>query len=305
MRCEICLKKGSDVRWRLHSWPLRMPSKPESSAAIIRGLLAISLPLKAREISRRLRISLGISIDTNEVNSALYGPLSSEVTRLADYSWKLKPVSVRKIEKPALPPQSNANEGKRRTSSADFEIQLRKAMDYLRSSNFQHCIDACKKASSLNPTAAMPHCLRARAYIKLGSPKKAAEHFEKAIKLGPKLGKNDLLACAEAYEQAGNSRRAADLFAEIAVNGLTTRSIWRAYLCSLRNSFQFEELLRVSARANRLFPKDPEILWRRAVALEKLERYAEAHATYEGILAINPDHEGARAGVQSLSPQVS
>lgn len=282
-----------------------MPSKPESNAAIIRSLLAVSLPLKAREISRRLRITLGISIDTNEVNSALYGALKSEVIRLADYSWKLKPVPVSETGRSRSVSQSSDKGGEKRTPPSDFEIQLRKAMDYLSNSNFQHCIDACKKASSLKPMAAMPHCLRARAHIRLGSPKKAVEHFEKAIKLGPKLGKSDLVACAEAYEQAGNSRKAADLFSEIALNGSTTRRIWRAYLYALRNSFQYQELLRVSAHALRLFPKDPEILWCRAVALEKLERCAEARSAYLHILAVKPDHKAARAGVQSLSPRVS
>ena len=268
-----------------------MPSKAASNAAIIRSLLAVSAPLKAREISRRLRITRNILIDTNQVNSALYGPLSAEVMRLADYSWRLKPVSARE---PA---------GNSRASQTDFEIQLRRSIEYLKSSHFQHCIDACKKASSLNPKAATPYCLSARAYVRLGSPKKAAEHFEKAIQLGPKLSNSDLLACAIANEQAGDCKRAADIYADLVQKGASTRKVWRGYLDTLRHSFQYQEILRVAAQAIKSFPEDHEILWYRAVALEKLERRKEAHSAYLRVLRINPAHEAARACAQSLSQQ--
>ena len=269
-----------------------MSSKSSANAAIIRSLLAVSAPLKAREISRRLRITRNIHIDTNEVNSALYGALSAEVIRLADYSWKLKRLPARELT------------GNSRASQTDFEVRLRKAIEYLKSSHFQHCIDACKKASSLNPTAAMPYCLSARAYVRLGSPKKAAEHFERAIELGPKLSNSDLLACAIANEQAGNWRRTADLFADLVQKGATTGKVWRGYLAALRHSFQYQEILRVAAQAVKSFPRDTEILWYRAVALEKLERRREAYSAYLHVLRINPDHEAARACARSLAQQL-
>jgi tetratricopeptide (TPR) repeat protein len=269
-----------------------MSNKAVDFSSMIRDLLAVSAPLRAREISRRLRATRNISIDASQVNSILYGTLSSEVERLADFSWRLRPslACVQRTQK--------------RTAHAGFEIELRKAIEYLKSANFRHCIDSCKKALSLHPKAAMPHCLAARAYVQLGSPKKAVMHFEKAIKLGPELGNRDLLALAMAYEQAGEPKQAGECFEQLIRKGANSRNIWRGYLHALRHSSQYEAALRVSCNALKAFPTDHEILWYRAVALEKLNRSNEAHRAYLLILRVAPNHERARACAHNLAAKL-
>ena len=269
-----------------------MSSQVSNDAATIRNLLEKSGPLKAREISRRLWITQNIPIDTSKVHSLLYGMLSSEVERLADFSWRVKPV------------RRSVQSKQPNTVRSDFEIEIRKALAYINDSSLQHAIDACKRAILLQPKAAMPHCIAARAYARVGSPKKSVTHFEKALALGPMLGKADLLLLATAYEKAGEPKRAAECFQRLIRSGQKSQNVWRGYLDALRHSFQYEATLSASSKALKIFPKDHEILWYRAVALEKLNRIREAYTTYKLILRIAPDHERAPACAQNLAEQL-
>lgn len=53
-------------------------------------LAGASQPATAREIARQLSQSLGLSIETSDVNSELYGSLASRVIQGEDYRWSLK-----------------------------------------------------------------------------------------------------------------------------------------------------------------------------------------------------------------------
>jgi len=53
-------------------------------------LSGASQPATAREIARQLSQSLGLSIETSDVNKELYGSLASRVIQREDYRWSLK-----------------------------------------------------------------------------------------------------------------------------------------------------------------------------------------------------------------------
>jgi len=95
-----------------------------------------SQPATAREIARHLSRSLGHPIDASEVNSKLYGKLSSNVARGADYRWSLRSKEQDTTPPPApvkpthqKPESGSGEEGESEGTSGDSEIDVNAAVD--------------------------------------------------------------------------------------------------------------------------------------------------------------------------------
>lgn len=246
-------------------------------------------PMKARDLNKRLHHEGHPEVSLHLVNSLLYGELTNYVERLADYSWRIRRTARQEDALPGAKPRD------------EYVELVKKAAGYLRAGHFNHCLETCRKASARWPTSSTPYYLSAKAYSRMGRPHKACENYEKALDCGCRLVTSDWLAYASASEKSAAWNTAAKCL-EVLINETPSdKALFARYLHALRHSGQYRKILDLTSRVD--ISSDPvrEILWYRAVALEKLDRKSEAFRVYEQIVRHFGDHDGARASLRALS----
>jgi type IV pilus assembly protein PilF len=187
---------------------------------------------------------------------------------------------------PARADDPTTRESKEQAAAVNTEL----ALTYLRDGNLAAARDKIEKALTQNSRTAKTQMAAGFIYDRLGESKKAASHFEQAVKLGGKDNPDVLNNAAVFYCRSGEYKRGEEYLLQAATSPLY-RTPEVAYVnagrCALadRRAKDAEQHFRKALAIN---AKQPDALWQMAELAQANGNGLQARAFLERYSAVAP-----------------
>jgi tetratricopeptide (TPR) repeat protein len=164
---------------------------------------------------------------------------------------------------------------------------LAKGYDGMR--DYQNAVPAYKKVIELNPQAADAYIGLGQIQARMQRSPEAIAALQKALELNPGA-KEAYLALGEAYESARDFAKAGDAYEKYVAAGPADLLMAYQRLGSARtNAEQFDKAAAALAEAQKLQPRDLNILKNLAMAYQKAGKLQEAEDTYKKLAEVDPE----------------